>query len=279
MKDGVLFINKPKKVTSRDVVNKISKVYQTKKVGHTGTLDPIATGVLIVCLGKYTKLVEELTSKEKEYMATMFQGIQTDTKDITGKIIKEKKVTATNSQIIEAFNKFPLEYMQTVPIYSAVKVNGKKLYEYARNNEEINLPKRKVFLKNLEIINLNKNEITFKVTVSKGTYIRSLIEDLAASFGELATMKGLVRTKQGNYELKDCEELENVNVNTKLKQLEDLFNYPIIDVNEDLLKKISNGNKIFLDCLEPKVLLKYKQKVVAIYEKNDDCYKMIFKVI
>ncbi len=279
MKDGVLFINKPKGVTSRDVVNKISKVYQTKKVGHTGTLDPIATGVLIVCLGKYTKLVEELTSKEKEYMATMFQGIQTDTKDITGKIIKEKKVTATNSQIIEAFNKFPLEYMQTVPIYSAVKVNGKKLYEYARNNEEINLPKRKVFLKNLEIINLNKNEITFKVTVSKGTYIRSLIEDLAASFGELATMKGLVRTKQGNYELKDCEELENVNVNTKLKQLEDLFNYPIIDVNEDLLKKISNGNKIFLDCLEPKVLLKYKQKVIALYEKKDDCYKMIFKVI
>lgn len=279
MKDGVLFINKPKGVTSRDVVNKISKVYQTKKVGHTGTLDPIATGVLIVCLGKYTKLVEELTSKEKEYMATMCQGIQTDTKDITGKIIKEKKVTATNSQIIEAFNKFPLEYMQTVPIYSAVKVNGKKLYEYARNNEEINLPKRKVFLKNLEIINLNKNEITFKVTVSKGTYIRSLIEDLAASFGELATMKGLVRTKQGNYELKDCEELENVNVNTKLKQLEDLFNYPIIDVNEDLLKKISNGNKIFLDCLEPKVLLKYKQKVIALYEKKDDCYKMIFKVI
>lgn len=279
MKDGVLFINKPNGVTSRDVVNKISKIYQTKKVGHTGTLDPIATGVLIICLGKYTKLVEELTSADKEYIATMRLGIQTDTKDITGKIIKEKKVTAKKDQIIESFNNFPLEYDQVVPIYSAVKINGKKLYEYARNNEEIKLPTRKVFLKNLEIISFNKNEITFKVTVSKGTYIRSLIEDLAASFNELATMKELIRTKQGNYELKDCEELENININTPLKQLENLFNYKIINIDEKLLKKVSNGNKLFLSCNEPKVFLKYNNNVIAIYEKNEDYYKMIFKVI
>lgn len=279
MKDGVLFINKPNGVTSRDVVNKISKIYQTKKVGHTGTLDPIATGILIICLGKYTKLVEELTSADKEYIATMCLGIQTDTKDITGKIIKEKKVTAKKDQIIESFNNFPLEYDQVVPIYSAVKINGKKLYEYARNNEEIKLPTRKVFLKNLEIISFNKNEIRFKVTVSKGTYIRSLIEDLAASFNELATMKELIRTKQGNYELKDCEELENININTPLKQLENLFNYKIINIDEKLLKKVSNGNKLFLNCNEPKVFLKYNNDVIAIYEKNEDYYKMIFKVI
>ena len=129
MKDGVLFISKPKNVTSRDVVNQVSKIYHTKKVGHTGTLDPMATGLLIVCLGRYTKLVDMLTTTSKEYIATMRLGIKTDTGDITGNILQEEKLHFSADQIKKCFDEFPKSYMQTVPIYSAVKVNGKPKYQ------------------------------------------------------------------------------------------------------------------------------------------------------
>mgnify|MGYP001427190634 FL=1 len=149
--NGVLFINKESGVTSRDVVNKICKIYHTKKVGHTGTLDPLATGVLVVCMGSYTKLVSKITSYEKEYVATMKLGILTDTGDITGKIIKKINKEISEEKIRKCFEKFPKEYLQTIPKYSAVKVNGKKMYEYARESIEISLPKRQVQIKELEV--------------------------------------------------------------------------------------------------------------------------------
>lgn len=279
MQDGVLFIDKPQGLTSRDVVNQVSKIYQTKKVGHTGTLDPLATGVLIICLGKYTKLVDELTSSEKEYVATMKLGIKTDTADITGNIIEEKESTISKKEIELAFQKFPKEYTQTVPLYSAVKVNGKKLYEYAREKKEVQLPKRKVWIKNLEILNIAQDTITFKTIVSKGTYIRSLIEDLAKSFNEVATMQSLVRTKQGKISIEDCIELNNLHREISLKTLTDLFEYPKIEIDEETKRKVENGNKLFLNITEPKVFLTFHQTILAIYEKQENCYKMIFKVI
>ena len=279
MKDGILFINKPQGLTSRDVVNQISKIYQTKKVGHTGTLDPLATGVLIICLGKYTKLVEELTSSEKEYIATMKLGIKTDTGDITGNILEKKEVTVSQNEIEKSFQAFPKEYIQTVPIYSAVKVNGKKLYEYAREKKSVELPKRKVWIKNLEILHIKKDKIIFKTIVSKGTYIRSLLEDLAKSFNELATMERLVRTKQGKVSLENCLELKDIHIETPLKKVADIFDYPQIEIDEETKRKVENGNKLFLTAKEPKVFITFQEEIIAIYEKQENCYKMIFKVI
>ena len=279
MKDGVICINKPKGLTSRDVVNQISRIYKTKKVGHTGTLDPLATGVLIICVGKYTKLVNELTSKEKEYLATMHLGIKTDTADITGKCLATKKVTASPEQITESFAQFPREYMQTVPLYSAVKVNGKKLYEYARADEKVLLPKRKVIIRNLQLLKINSPEITFKTTVSKGTYIRSLIVDLAESFGQLATMQSLVRTKQGPISIEECFDLEEVTQETPLKTLGELFDYPRIAIDEMTKKKIINGNILNLPSTAPRVFLTFKERIIAIYEKKEKYYRIIFKVI
>lgn len=279
MIDGILFVNKPKDMTSRDVVNRVSKIYHTKKVGHTGTLDPLATGVLILCLGKYTKLVQELTSEEKEYVAVMKLGYLTDTLDVTGTILKEKKVQVSQERICSVFQNFPKEYWQTVPLYSAVKINGKKLYEYARENEEVELPKRKVQIKNLEILKIEKDSITFKTTVSKGTYIRSLIKDLASEMQEYGVMQELTRTKQGSFLLEDCSDLKDISENTPLKKLEDIFSYPRVQITEEIKKRIQNGNVLYLEIDAPRVLLMDQENVVAIYEKCDSCYKMVFKVI
>lgn len=279
MIDGILFVNKPKDMTSRDVVNRVSKIYHTKKVGHTGTLDPLATGVLILCLGKYTKLVQELTSEEKEYVAVMKLGYLTDTLDVTGTILKEKKVQVSQERICSVFQNFPKEYWQMVPLYSAVKINGKKLYEYARENEEVELPKRKVQIKNLEILKIEKDSITFKTTVSKGTYIRSLIKDLASEMQEYGVMQELTRTKQGSFLLEDCSDLKDISENTPLKKLEDIFSYPRVQITEEIKKRIQNGNVLYLEINAPRVLLMNQENAVAIYEKCDSCYKMVFKVI
>ena len=140
--DGLVVINKPSGITSRDVVNTISKKLNTKKVGHTGTLDPLAEGVLVVCVNKGTKLVELLTNHEKDYIATVKLGIETDTLDITGTVLKKEKMVVDKDKLINTLNSFNKKYEQTVPAYSAVKINGKKLYEYAREGKKIELPKK-----------------------------------------------------------------------------------------------------------------------------------------
>ena len=149
--NGILVVNKEPNMTSRDVVNILTKFFNTKKIGHTGTLDPIAEGVLVICLGKYTKLCDLLTSKYKEYIATIKLGIKTDTLDITGNVLEESKVpNITEEQIKEVLNSFLGKSIQETPIYSAVKVTGKKLYEYAREGKSVELPKREIDIKSIE---------------------------------------------------------------------------------------------------------------------------------
>ena len=150
--DGIIVVNKPKGITSRDVVNNVCKLLNTKKIGHTGTLDPIATGVLVLCVGKATKLVEILTSNDKEYVATVKLGILTDTLDTAGTIIKKKHVNLDKNELEKVLNSFVGTYNQEVPIYSAIKINGKKLYEYAREKKEVILPKRMVEIKKIELL-------------------------------------------------------------------------------------------------------------------------------
>ena len=275
--NGILLVDKEKDMTSRDVVNEISKMFHTKKVGHTGTLDPLATGVLVVCLGSYTKLTSLLTSMEKEYIATMKLGILTDTLDITGKVLKEEKVKISPEEIRKAFVNFPKKYLQEVPLYSAVKVNGKKLYEYARENIEVTLPKKEVLIKELEIINIQDDTITFKALVSKGTYIRSLINDLASKLNTYGVMTDLRRVKQGNFKIEDCHKLKDIN-EKMLITVDKIFNYPVININEEQFKKVINGNMLKLNCQDEFVFVSFNNEKIALYQKDKDLYKIVFKI-
>ena len=273
--NGLLVVNKPKNKTSRDVVNELNHIFSFKKIGHTGTLDPLATGILVCLFGKYTKLVNLITSYEKEYVATIKLGIKTDTLDITGNIIDKKEVNITKEKIEEVFNNFPKKYYQTVPLYSAIKINGKKLYEYARNNEKVILPKREVNIYKLELLEYNNTIIKFKALVSKGTYIRSLIDDLMHNLNTYGVMQELIRTKQGNFTLNDSYTLEDIkNNNYKLLNIKEFLDYPIIELDNKYYKQIINGVIIpNIFNIKDKVIFTYQNKDIAIYELKENNLK------
>jgi len=274
--DGIIIIDKPKNYTSRDVVNKLNHLLGTKKIGHTGTLDPLATGVLVCMIGKYTKLVNLVTSYTKEYIAEITLGISTDTLDITGTILEEQKVNITKEEILTVFKKYLGKYLQQVPNYFAVKINGKKLYEYARENKEVKLPSREVEVFSLELLDFQDNKITFKTKVSKGTYIRSLISDICSSLNTIGTMSELTRTKQGNFFIENACTLEDIeNNHYQLLKAEDVFDYPKIEVTNDMRKKIQNGG-ILEDTfnIKDKVLFMDQNNCLAIYEKKDSYLKI-----
>ena len=272
--NGILIVNKSEGFTSRDVVNKLSKIFNTKKIGHTGTLDPIAKGVLVVVIGKYTKLCEDLTQTFKEYIATFKLGILTDTLDITGKILDEKDVTVTEEEIRNVIASYKCVYDQEVPIYSSVKINGRKLYEYARNGENVVLPKRKVDIKNIEVIDINKDIVKIKCLVSKGTYIRSLIRDIGSSLNTFATMTDLIRIKQGIFDIRDSYTLEDIeNGNYKLIDIEDVMDIYVIE-NDTYLKDVTNGVKLKLDIENEYILFKHEGNNIALYKKDNDYFRM-----
>lgn len=253
MLNGILIINKSKGYTSHDVVAKVKKILNVKKVGHTGTLDPNATGVLPLLLNDGTKLSKYLIEHDKEYIVTLKLGIRTDTLDSEGKILEERKVDSLVLEDTEKIlNSFIGKQEQLPPMYSAIKVNGKKLYEYARNGEEVELKPRKIEIYNIELIKIDKdkNEIEFKVDCSKGTYIRSLCVDIANKLGTIGYMKELNRTKVGIFEISDAitiDELENNKqlANNKLIEMEDLLkSKPKIILEDKNLKQFLNGVKI-----------------------------------
>lgn len=243
----IIVVNKEKGYTSRDVVNILCKNFKTKKIGHTGTLDPLATGVLVICIGKSLKIVDSIVSYDKEYIARVILGVDTDTLDIEGKILHEEKTNITKEELVNVLNSFLGTSIQEVPKYSAVKVNGKKLYEYARNNIEVQLPKKEItvydikLLTDIEIVN-NRQEFTFKVKVSKGTYIRSLIRDIGKKLNTCATMSNLTRTKQGKFVIEDSYTLKDIeNDNYKTLDIKDVLEIEQVIVKDSLLNKIKNG--------------------------------------
>lgn len=269
--NGIIVVNKPKGITSRDVVNKVCKILNTKKVGHTGTLDPIASGTLVLCIGNATKLVEELTSYDKEYIATVKLGVLTDTLDTTGKVLKTQNTELKKEELIKVLNSFIGTYKQEVPIYSAVKINGKKLYEYARCNIDVTLPKRSVTIHDIELLDFNKDNYKFRVRVSKGTYIRSLIKDINDKLNVIGSMEYLIRTKQGMFSLDISYTLDNIkNKEYKLISIEEVLkNYNTVTIDEALYKKIKNGAIIDNTYNADKIVFKYNNKVIAIYKKYD----------
>lgn len=273
--NGIFFVDKEIGCTSRDVVNEIIKKVETRKVGHTGTLDPLATGVLVVCVGKATKLVNMLTCEYKEYEAEITLGIKTDTYDITGNIIEEQIPNVTKEDIEKVLKSFIGEYNQEVPIYSAVKINGKKLYEYARNNESVILPKRRIEINDLKLISdITKkgNHIVFKIwtRVSKGTYIRSLVNDIAHNLKTIGVMSSLRRTKLGNISVEQCNKIDDITLKSLIPVKEVLKDYPFVYVDNVLKNDILNG-KIIDNIYQNEriVFLDKNDLVLAIYKTYD----------
>lgn len=261
---GILIINKPSGYTSQDVVSKVKRILNIRKAGHTGTLDPLATGVLPIMLGDYTKLSKYLIEHDKTYIAKVRLGEKSSTGDLEGEIIDKKAVDEKKlnpENVCKILNSFLGKQKQKPPIYSSIKINGKKLYEYARSGEKVEIPERDIEIYNIELINISDNEIEVKVSCSKGTYIRTLCEDIAQRLNTVGLMSSLNRIKVNRFEIKDAvtlEELEKIkeNIENRLINMEDLF---------------SNLNKIELDKRKTELFL---NGVMLTYSKTDGLYNI-----
>jgi tRNA pseudouridine55 synthase len=246
--DGVININKPVGITSFDVVRSIMKICGTKKVGHTGTLDPLASGVLPVCIGRATKIVDYIMEETKIYDAELMLGIKTDTYDREGQIISKREVELSEEIICETIKSFLGEIDQEPPMFSALKVNGKRLYELARQGITVDREKRKVNIYSLEIMDISMPTITFRVTCSKGTYIRSLCNDIGEKLGVGGTMWSLKRIQTGVFNINNAVDLSSLNkdnVNEHIISIENaLEKYEKLSFNSKFERLLLNGVKI-----------------------------------
>lgn len=255
--DGVLIVRKEKGFTSHDVVAKLRGILRMKKIGHTGTLDPEAEGVLPVVLGKATKLVELLTEKEKTYEVVMRLGVETDTQDMTGTVLETFPVSVTEEQVIKAAESFLGERQQIPPMYSAIKVNGKKLYELAREGKAVERKARNVHFYEIKVLETALPEIRMTVTCSKGTYIRTLCYDIGRKLGCGACMKELLRTRSGQFTLEESLTLEEIQTCMDQGKLQEhirdiqeiLGEYPLLRCTEEADRLLLNGNALSGDSL------------------------------
>lgn len=245
--DGIIIINKQIGYTSRQVVSKVKKELNEKKVGHTGTLDPMATGVLPILLGKGTKLSKYLIEHDKKYIATIFLGVKKDTGDQEGTTIEERVVPDLDESVVEnALKSFLGNQKQIPPMYSAIKINGKKLYEYARQGIEVERKERDITIYEIKLLSFLENEIKFEVSCSKGTYIRVLCEDIAEKLGTVGYMSSLQRTTVNDFKIEDSVELDEVKENvSKVISIEKYFeNNLAIKLDEKKLELFLNGVKL-----------------------------------
>lgn len=251
MYDGILNVYKESGFTSFDVVAKLRGILHQKKIGHTGTLDPQAEGVLVVCLGKATKLCDVLPDHDKEYEATLLLGVTTDTEDTTGEILAQKDVTVTEEDVKAAIASFQGSYEQIPPMYSAIKVNGQKLYELARQGKVIERQPRPVTIYCLEIIELNLPRVVFRIQCSRGTYIRSLCRDIGEKLGCGGCMEQLVRRTACGFQVSESLRLSEIEtlvqeggLEQKLHKIDSMFpDYPKIQMKEEWNRLVYNGNK------------------------------------
>jgi len=303
MKSGILVIHKPKGMTSREVVNQVGKIFHTKKVGHMGTLDPLAEGVLVLGINQGTKVIELFSSSDKEYVAEAVMGISSDTLDIMGDLEKfslERKYS--EEEIRQVLESFLGTYCQEVPLYSAIHVDGKRLYEYARNEQEVKLPTKQVNIQEIKLIQYLQDEFpptfTFQVSVSispkffffkfflrKEFYFRSLIRDIGVKLNCPSIMKNLLRTRQGKFLLEEAKKLEDLTEDTPFIQIEDALGrfeeYDTIVVSREMESKIQNG------AILPRnfsgtyaIILNQEKELLAIYQRyiKDDALMKPWKV-
>jgi tRNA pseudouridine55 synthase len=267
--DGIILVNKRKDWTSRDVVNKACRLLNTKKIGHCGTLDPFATGVLILGVNKGTKILQFLENGRKKYIAKLKLGMLTETLDITGKEVQYLPYeTYEKNKIIEVLLSFLGKSMQITPKYSARKVDGKKLYEYARQGIEVEDIYREIEVFNIGLIEYNNDSITFLAEVSKGTYIRQLGLDIAKKLGTAGILEELERISIGNFTINEAIDVEEVTYEKLFDYHKSLDFMPIVKVSGNLLKMVSNGMTVKLDSNEEIILIKNdKNENLAVYQK------------
>lgn len=269
--DGILVIHKEAGMTSHDVVAQLRRILHIKKIGHSGTLDPQATGVLLVLVGKACKALPYLEDTDKEYVATMRLGERYDTDDIWGELQETKDVTPI-SDFDSVLQEFKGDIKQYPPMVSSVRVNGKKLYEYARNHETVERPLRDVTIYDIKA--LDQELLKFRVACSSGTYIRSLCVDIAEKTGNLGCMSSLVRTKVGRFSLEDACTLDDVkNGNFTLHSLMEMF-AGYTQIAYEPIEDVFNGKKIKLPCDADEVMITHDQEIVAVYQRvKNDLYR------
>ena len=253
--EGIINVNKPKGITSFDVIRRLRKILSTRKIGHTGTLDPMAEGVLLVCVGKATKLAQDIEASSKEYVAEFELGYKTDTYDIEGVVTDRKEdFSVSETELCEVMEKFIGDIEQIPPMYSAIKINGQKLYDLARKGETIERAPRKIRIENIELLEFDGKKAKIKCSVSKGTYIRSLIYDIGEKLGTFAVMTSLTRTKVGeetidkSFTLSEIENLKNEGKENFITSVEDYFTYPKINIEGEKNRTLFlNGNTLIFN--------------------------------
>ncbi|WP_338987514.1 tRNA pseudouridine(55) synthase TruB [Fusobacterium animalis] len=267
--EGIIVVNKPKGITSFDVIRKLKKILKTKKIGHTGTLDPLATGVMLVCVGRATKLASDLEAKDKIYIADFDIGYATDTYDIEGKKIAENTIEISKKNLEQSIKKFIGNIKQIPPMYSAIKIDGNKLYHLARKGIEVERPERNVTIEYINLLDFKDNKVKIETKVSKGCYIRSLIYDIGQDLGTYATMTALQRKQVGDYSLENSyslEQIEKMVLNNDfkfLKTIEEIFSYDKYSLQtEKELTLYKNGNTV-------KIKENLENKRYRIYFQNE----------
>lgn len=294
MINGIINVYKEAGFTSHDVVAKMRGICGQKKIGHTGTLDPEAEGVLPVCLGSATKLCDMLTDRDKEYVAELLLGVETDTQDMTGRILSEHPVTVSEEELRRTAASFLGKYEQIPPMYSALKVNGKKLYELARVGKEVERRARPVMIYELEILECRLPAAVFRVVCSKGTYIRTLCADMGAKLGCGGAMRSLKRTRVGEFRLENAfflDALQQLKEEGRLSEavlpVDRVFeNCPALHVCEEAVKRLENGNVISAQQTKEREVYDSGAWVrmygpdhsfagIYAYETDSECYKPV----
>ncbi|WP_315114856.1 tRNA pseudouridine(55) synthase TruB [uncultured Clostridium sp.] len=283
--NGILNIFKPSGITSFDVVRMVKRAANTKKVGHTGTLDPMASGVLPICLGNATKIVDYIMNESKIYKSTLKLGVVTDTYDKEGKILKEETVNLESKIVEECIKSFQGSIEQVPPMYSALKVNGKRLYQLAREGIEVERKARKINIYSIDILNIDLPYVTFQVHCSKGTYIRSLCYDIGEKLGVGASMWELERVKTSIFNIKDALHIDNLNsenINEYLVPIDEaLSKYESITIEEVYEKLLVNGvlikDKRIMGSIEKDVILRVYSgnKFIGLGRRSDEGFKIL----
>jgi len=277
MNKGIIAINKPKDWTSFDVVNKIKHIVKPNKVGHLGTLDPMATGVLLVTVGKATKLFDVMQQKEKTYLAIFEFGYETDSLDATGVTQKTSNNIPTLEQIEAVLPKFKGKINQIPPKFSAKSVNGVRAYDLARRGESFELLPKQVEVFDIKIIEYKDKILKLEIVCGSGTYIRSIGRDIAYELNTYATMTELVRTKVGNFNLKNCKDINNLNsenVYENLSKLNAVLDYEVLDLGTEITSKLLNGQVVKIEVDDGNYFLNYENDIVAIVKVENFRAKM-----
>lgn len=287
-KPNFYLLDKPKTWTSQDLCTKLKKNFNFNKVGHSGTLDPNADGLMLLATDSYTKLFDYIENTDKTYKATAILGYSSPTLDVDSDLIFHENINAvTLTKDIENFlGNLVGESFQTPPIYSAIKVKGKRLYKYARQNQEVDIPVRKIIVDNTELLSVESNKVTFQITVSKGTYIRSIVEELGKSLNTVAIVEKLTRTSIGNLDINHSKLNKNIEImdyksNLQSLHWKEVINLPILEINQEVLKSVQHGQLILSSMFsnQEKYILSINNDAVAIYKPFNEKYFKPDKVL